>query len=320
MLVPDFLRQSASRHGDSDLLVRGAARLSYAAADRDADRVAGGLLTLGLPRGARVGLLSANTPIYVAGYFGILRAGGIAVPVNPALSAGDVAGLLGDCEAFALVAGERQADKAADVCRQQSGLRGIHADGASPGPGWIAFDALPDTGTPADTGVAEDDPAAIIYTSGSTGRPRGATLSHGNIVHNTRAILDYLALTETDRVLDVLPFYYVYGQSLLHTHVAVGGALVVEESLLFPDRVLDRIDEEGVTGLSGVPSTFAILLARSRIAERRFPSLRYVTQAGGAMPVAHIERVRAALPDARLFIMYGATEASARLSYLPPRS
>jgi acyl-CoA synthetase (AMP-forming)/AMP-acid ligase II len=171
---------------------------------------------------------------------------------------------------------------------------------------------------PPDRRGIDLDRAMIIYTSGSTGRPRGAILSHLNVVSNTRSILSYLKLTAEDRVLVVLPFSYVYGKSLLNTHVAAGGTCVLHENMAFPETALDAMDRERVTGFSGVPSTFAMLLNRSSIARRRIPSLRYVTQAGGAMPVPHIRALIECLPGVRIFIMYGATEAAARLSWLDP--
>lgn len=166
--------------------------------------------------------------------------------------------------------------------------------------------------------VRPDDPASIIYTSGSTGRPRGAVLTHGNLVANTRSIVRYLALSPEDRMMVILPFYYVYGKSLLNTHAWVGGSLIVGTDLFFPNDAVKRMTDDGATGLAGVPSSFAVLLMRSRFARAVPPTLRYVTQAGGAMAPEMIQKVMDALPDVRVYIMYGATEASARLTYLDP--
>ena len=87
----------------------------------------------------------------------------------------------------------------------------------------------------------------------------------------------------------VLPFYYVYGLSLLHTHVAVGGSLVLDNRFAYPNVVLNAMEEHGVTGFAGVPSTFAMLLHKSNVAKMSFPALRYVTQAGGPMPPARVQ-------------------------------
>ncbi len=116
----------------------------------------------------------------------------------------------------------------------------------------------------------------------------------------------------------VLPFYYVYGLSLLHTHLAVGGSVVIDNRFAFPNVVLAAMQEHAVTGFAGVPSTFALLLHRSDLEATPLPALRYVTQAGGAMPVARIEEWLERGPQVPFYVMYGATEASARLTYLDP--
>jgi acyl-CoA synthetase (AMP-forming)/AMP-acid ligase II len=169
-----------------------------------------------------------------------------------------------------------------------------------------------------ESAAKDDDLAAIIYTSGSTGTPRGVMLTHRNITANTDSIVQYLGLASADRVMVVLPFYYVYGLSLLHTHIAVGGTLVLDNRFAFPNVVLKAMREHAVTGFAGVPSTFALLLHRSNLASTPLPALRYVTQAGGAMPPARIQEWLRVLPQVPFFVMYGATEASARLTYLPP--
>ncbi|MCU0822726.1 MAG: AMP-binding protein, partial [Spirochaetes bacterium] len=157
--------------------------------------------------------------------------------------------------------------------------------------------------------------------SGSTGKPKGVVLQHRNIVHNVKSICEYLNLTDSDIQMCVLPFFYVMGKSLLNTHFAVGGSIVVNNKFAFPASVVNQMIEEKATGFSGVPSTFAYLLHRSPLAKRRdeLKSLRYISQAGGHMSKQIKEELRKALPDhTEIFIMYGATEASARLTYLAP--
>jgi len=166
-----------------------------------------------------------------------------------------------------------------------------------------------------------DDLAGIIYTSGSTGLPKGVMLSHQNIVSNTLSICRYLRLKQNDIQMVVLPFFYVMGKSLLNTHIAAGGTVVINNKFAFPAAVLNEMVKEGVTGFSGVPSTYAYLLHRSPLAGYRdkLVSLRYCSQAGGHMPRIIKEGLRQVLPEhTDIYIMYGATEAAARLSYLEP--
>ncbi len=160
--------------------------------------------------------------------------------------------------------------------------------------------------------------AAIFYTSGSTGTPKGVMLSHLNLVSNTQATIEYLKLTEVDRTLVILPFYYIYGNSLLLTNIACGACLVIDNRFMYPETVLNTLEEQNCTGLSGVPSNFMILLGKSTLAARKFPHLRYFTQAGGAMAPDVIRALASAFPDKEIFIMYGQTEAAPRVTYLPP--
>jgi long-chain acyl-CoA synthetase len=170
--------------------------------------------------------------------------------------------------------------------------------------------------TPNDT-----DLATIIYTSGSTGKPKGVMLSHRNIISNTHSICGYLQLTEQDIQMVVLPFFYVMGKSLLNTHFAVGATVVINNKFAFPATVINQMVDERVTSFSGVPSTYAYLLYRSPLAKfrDRLGALRYCSQAGGHMSDPIKQELRRVLPEhTKIYIMYGATEASARLTYLDP--
>jgi acyl-CoA synthetase (AMP-forming)/AMP-acid ligase II len=139
-----------------------------------------------------------------------------------------------------------------------------------------------------------------------------------NLASNSAAIVEYLNLSSDDSTVSLLPFYYSYGNSVLHTHLAAGGRIVLEDNLVYPQLIVERLARERCTGFAGVPSTYALLLARVDLSAYDLSSLRYVTQAGGPMSPALIRRLREALPDCRLFVMYGQTEATARLTYLPP--
>jgi acyl-CoA synthetase (AMP-forming)/AMP-acid ligase II len=167
--------------------------------------------------------------------------------------------------------------------------------------------------------AADDACAEIIFTSGSTGKPKGVMISHKNLIANTSSILQYLDLTAEDRMLVVLPFYYCYGLSLLHTHLRIGGSIVFNNSFMFLGTVINNLVRYNCTGFAGVPSHFQILMRMSdTFKNTRFPALRYVTQAGGKLATVFIDEFREAFPDVKFYVMYGQTEATARLSYLPP--
>lgn len=326
MLLHDLLSRSAAQAPEQVAAIEPGGSRTYAALEEDAHRVAAALADAGVAHGDRVILALENSIEFIACYFGILKAGAVVVPLPPGPRSDRLHKAVCDCAPSACIVD----DATWAVARTGRGAASIRAAFVAPRRGVfepeaedsLARDlrvALAHANPAADLpNVGEQDLAAIIYTSGSTGEPRGVMLSHRNIRANTESIVEYLGLAATDRIMVVLPFYYVYGLSLLHTHVAVGGTVVLDNRFAFPNVVLKAMQEHAVTGFAGVPSTFAILLHRSNLASTSLPALRYVTQAGGPMPPARVQEWLRALPDVPFFIMYGATEASARLAYLPP--
>ena len=256
------------------------------------------------PPGSRVLLIGENSPFWVAAYLGIMKAGLVSVPLPTTVSPGDLAYIVQLTGARTVFVQARYRLRHA---AQLAGLRVIterDESGAAPPAVWPRVD-------PADL-------AAIMFTSGSTGQPRGVMVSHANIMANTESIIQYLSLTAADRMMTVLPFHYCFGTSLLHTHLRLGATLVIEPRFLYPEVVLQRMAETECTGFAGVPSHFQILLRRSTLKKRTFPHLRYIQQAGGHLAPVFVRELRKALPQTQVFIMYGQTEATARLSYLPP--
>jgi acyl-CoA synthetase (AMP-forming)/AMP-acid ligase II len=322
-LLQDLLLASASARPDAVALVEGDRHATFGELAEQVDRLARFWVAAGIEPGDRVALLAHNSPFYVAAYYAIVTAGGIAVPLNTATDARSLAFFLSDSGARFLVLGagtERTVHQAHDslagielaLCETplsspalKEAMRSVVAGEVDAGQG-----RLPS--------LTDDALASIVYTSGSTGRPRGATLSHRNLVSNALAIQSYLQLAPDDRVLAVLPFFYIYGKSVLNTHMLVGATVVIENRFLYPQAAVDSMEREACTGFSGVPSSFAILLNRTTFANHPPASLRYVTQAGGAMSPSLTRRLMEVLGERKVFIMYGATEAAGRLSYVPP--
>jgi acyl-CoA synthetase (AMP-forming)/AMP-acid ligase II len=163
------------------------------------------------------------------------------------------------------------------------------------------------------------DLALLLSTSGSTGSPKLVRLSRRNLVANAESIADFLGIGETDRAATTLPMSYCYGLSVVHSHLIRGAGLILTDRSVVDDDFWTVFREHHGTSFAGVPYTF-YLLDRIGFDGTDLPDLRYVTQAGGRLPP---ERVRsfAALGRNngwRLFVMYGATEATARMAYLPP--
>ena len=317
----DGLTRSVDANPSAEALAHGGRRLTYGDLYKLTSKVNAYLTGSGLNKGDRVALLAANSPEYVALYYGTLAAGGIAVPLNTQAKARDIDNWLKHSGARYLFADCNHPELEA-VVRTPHQVRVVTVgfSNRSPAPDLVTWQQVVELpGEAPRVPLKPNDLASIIYTSGTTGEPKGITLSHRNLASNVTSIIQYLDLTAADSIVQVLPFYYSYGNSILHTHLCAGGRLVLENSLLYPHVVVEKIAKERTTGFSGVPSTFALLLGRVKLNQYDLSSLRYVTQAGGPMAPALTRRLIDALPHARLFVMYGQTEATARLTYLPPQ-
>ena len=167
--------------------------------------------------------------------------------------------------------------------------------------------------------VLHPDLALLLSTSGSTGSPKLVRLSAGNVLSNAGAIATYLGLGPADRTITALPLHYCYGLSVLHSHLVAGASVVLTTASVVDPRFAAAVHDHGVTNIAGVPHTFA-LLERAGPERVHAPSLRFLTQAGGRMHPGDVARWRDRLEGwgAELYVMYGQTEATARMAYLPP--
>ena len=329
-LVHHFLENSAERFPDKTALVHDKTRVTFSEINAKANQLADFLQRTGISRGDRIALIYENSLEYVICYYGGLKAGAVMAPLSTGLKANSLRELLADLQPTLIIASEKfenllQASRLSDFDIKKVVLMNPKLDWSDASLEVTAWhEALSGAETSdVDRGIDESDLASIIYTSGSTGKAKGVMLSHKNIVANTDSICEYLKLNEHDIQMVVLPFFYVMGKSLLNTHYAVGGSIVINNKFAFPAAVLEQMVTEKVTGLSGVPSTFAYLLYHSPLAKYRdrLSSLRYCSQAGGHMSRQIKEELREVLPlHTDIVVMYGATEASARLSYLATES
>jgi len=162
------------------------------------------------------------------------------------------------------------------------------------------------------------DLAALMGTSGSTGVPRFVMVTHGNLIANTEAIIRSQRLADDERAMLILPLSYCFGASVMHTHLYRGGGVVFDRRFMFPDKVLQAMSQLGCTTFAGVPTVYNVLLRRSNLRRTAQPSLRRFLQAGGSLAPQRINEMRAAFPLADFYVMYGQTEATARISCSEP--
>lgn len=176
---------------------------------------------------------------------------------------------------------------------------------------------LLDTG--ADACDIHPDLALLTTTSGSTGSPKFVRQSYRNIAANTAAIGEYLAISAQDRAITSLPMNYVFGLSVINSHLACGASLVVTNRALMEKEFWQLMKTRQVTSLSGVPYTYQ-MLKQLRFGRMALPDLKVMTQAGGKLRPDLVSEFAAICRDKgiRFYVMYGAAEATARMSYLPP--
>ncbi|WP_159727212.1 class I adenylate-forming enzyme family protein [Methylosinus sp. Ce-a6] len=308
--VEDFLAESARARPEKIAVAAGATRLSYRDLDRLVDRLAATLARRGVTRGDRVLVFMENSVEAAAAIFAVLRAGAVVSPINPTTKSDKLAYIAGNCEARAIVAHGRQ-EAVARAAVDSAGVRPPDVLRWSAAIEDENFDARPRHG-----GV-DADLALLVYTSGSTGRPKGVMMTHRNVEAASSSIISYLGLDADDVILSVLPLAFDYGLYQLLMAVRVGATLVLEKSFAFPQATFARIREEAVTVWPLVPTMAAMILAQRELAPGFLPSVRLVTTTAAALPIEHISQLRALLPAARLFSMYGLTECK-RCTYLPP--
>lgn len=319
MLLHELLSKTARDYPDSEALVASGIRLSYAKIDDRSNGFAKSLLNKGLRKGDRVLIFMDNSPACVVALYGILKAGGVMVPVNPVTKTEKLAFLLKDSEAFGFVADDHlQAVYAPALDMYKPACVFINAPDGFAGSAGFSFSDASRAALAPRTAVIDQDLAAIIYTSGSTGEPKGVMLSHHNMVSAARSVSGYLGLVRADRILCCLPLAFDYGLYQVLMAFMVGACVILERSFAFPAAIIKTLAAECATVFPGVPTMFSILLGRKGIfSAYDCGSIRMVTNTAASLPPQHIARLQGIFKNARIFSMYGLTECK-RVSYLPP--
>ena len=323
-LIHQFIVESAANAPDSIALLFKDQAFTYAELEARVDSVAAALLKRDVGRSERVAVYLPKQPETVFTLFGAAAAGACFVPVNPLLKPRQVAHILPHCNVRVLVTSAPRLETLLPVLGDCSDLHTVV----------VVEDNLPDcagelsqnvisfgefcqssTDKLSPHRVIDTDMSAILYTSGSTGNPKGVVLSHRNMVAGARSVASYLGNTAEDRLLAVLPLSFDAGLSQLTTAFSVGASVVLMDYLL-PRDVIRAVARYGVTGLAAVPPLWNQLKDLDWPSEA-VDSLRYITNTGGAMPVPTTRTLQKNLPETKIFLMYGLTEAF-RSTYLPP--
>lgn len=322
-LVHHMLRASAARFPEKEAVVHTAERQTYAQMWQRTAGLAAGLREAGIRRSDRVGVLLEPSVPLATSLFGVSRSGGVFVPIHHSLFPDQVEHIVNDCQMKALITDAGRFDKLEPTLRNCPSLELVVLVGGS-GTAETKlrqydYDTLQNAAptVPVNDVSIDKDLAAILYTSGSTGKPKGVMLSHANVVAGASIVSDYLSITDADRILAVLPFSFDAGLNQLTTAIQQGGTCVVMK-FLFAKEIVAMAAKEQITGLAGVPPLWSLIAQdSSKLKDTPLPHLRYITNTGGAMPLNILAKLRAAVPETTVFLMYGLTEAF-RSTYLPP--
>ncbi len=335
--IPHVLAETVAARGGAEAAIfadRGL-RWTWASFAAAVDRLATGLLDLGIGKGDRVGIWAPNRPEWLLTQFATARIGAVMVNINPAYRLGELEYALAKVGCAALILADRFktsdyfgmiGDLAPELATTTPGglhaarlpaLRAVIGMGADVPPGMLRFDDL--AATVADTArldaatatLAPDDPINIQFTSGTTGLPKGATLTHRNILNNARYVVGTMRFSGTDRLCIPVPLYHCFGMVMGTLGCVTTGATMVFPGEGFdPLATLATVQSERCTALYGVPTMFAAMLDHADFDGFDLSSLRTGIMAGSPCPIEIMRRVVARMHMEEVTIAYGMTETS----------
>lgn len=326
-LLHEGLASSAGRWPDKPVVIAEGVSYTYSDLREQSARLASALQERGVMRGDRVAIYMDNTWQCVVSIFATLQAGAAFVVINPQTKHDKLVFMLDDSEAQVLISDAHLHAVLTPILDDSpSHLRYMIVSGElaslQAGDSRITlenFDAvlLKSACLESVQATIASDLAALIYTSGSTGNPKGVMHTHLSMTYALASIMQYLRLSENDRILNVLPMAFDYGLYQLLMAVWLGATLVLERSFTYPALVLGRIAEFGVTVFPGVPTIYSMLIAQYGRKPFAIDSVTRVTNTAAALPESMLEPLRAIFPNALIFKMYGLTECK-RTCYLEP--
>lgn len=327
--IDAVLRRSASRHPDRTALTFEGRRWSYRELDAAVDRVAGLLTEQRLTPGARVAAYGMNSDAYLLGFLGTARAGLVHVPVNFALTGGELEYLLTDSGASLVLVDPDRAADLAEAVPGLSTLRLLPTDGGPGGEGragdggddedTVLGAALADSPhAPVDSPAHGDDLAQLLYTSGTTSRPKGAMMSHSALVHEYVSCVLALDMADDDEPLICMPLYHSAAMHVFALpYLSVGATVHLMRAPDIPE-ILRRVESDRIGSLFLAPTVWVPLASHPDLETRDLGSLRKAQYGASIMPVTVLQRLRARYPDLGFYNCFGQSEIGPLACVLRP--
>ncbi|PGL72943.1 long-chain-fatty-acid--CoA ligase [Bacillus sp. AFS055030] len=286
----ESLKKSAEKFPNHNAITFKNKDVTYSELLSQVENFASILIQDGIKKGDRVALILGNCPEFVTAYYGILRAGGVVVPVNPIFTKDEISFILSNSQAKAVIADSTMdtiIDSLKLELKQIEMLYYVESNKAELS--WVQLldKKSNDNEFPL---IIEEDLAVILYTSGTTGKPKGAMLSHRNLISNAQSIVELVEFNKNDRILAVLPMFHVFCLSICVNTSIMCGANIVIVPRFSPSEVINTIFNEQVTLFAGVPTMYNFLLQLEEYSAEYFASIRACFSGGASMPVELLQR------------------------------
>jgi long-chain acyl-CoA synthetase len=309
MNIATNLECAAFHFPDHIAVIEGGRSVSFSEFNRDANQIASALVSVGVQPGDHVALCAPNSCAWLAFYFGVLKAGAVAVTFSHLLMKDELSGTLADCEPKILFTADEKLEDLGDYRKRPYPELVVcdHGD--------ISYAPLADKGTSEFKTVDRhrQDTAAILYTGGTTGIPKGAMLTHENLQTSIFNVAHYERSTQNDRALCFLPLNHVFGQMhIMNATVFSGGGLVIQPAFDL-EKVLEAIERHQVTKFYAVPTIYIRLLRLPDLREK-MGSVRYCFSAAASM-ATEVVREWKAQTGLNIYEAYGMTESASMVTY-----
>ncbi len=324
-LLGEALLISEKNYSSKTAVIVKGTEYTYSQLKDSAEKLAFHLVHTGIKRGDRVAVYMNNSWHAIVSVYAITLSGAAFLMINPQTKANKLQYILNDSEARVLLAEALLKNEISSAIEGTNNIFEVIISGdksqikAQPNIELKAFEEI--LSNEKETAILPkaipNDLASLIYTSGSTGFPKGVMMSHQNMVFTSWSLIEYLRLSDEDRIILLLPLAFDYGLYQLLMSVTIGGTLIVEQSFIFPASVYKDIELYKPTVFPGVPTIYAMMIATNKNSGLSFSCIKKITNTAAALPAEFIPDLKKIFPNALIFKMYGLTECK-RVCYLEP--
>jgi long-chain acyl-CoA synthetase len=318
--LPEIFNRTVQRDPRHEAFVYEDERISYGELARRVDSLAFQWKEeYGVRPGDRVMMLLRNTPEFVASFFAASQMGAVSVPTNTRLKPPEIEYILKDSDPTVLIVEPELWERVLQVKDRAPNLKAVFITGKDPVPGADLFSDLISQPAPRriQPPATEEDVNTILYTSGTTGNPKGAMLCHRNFIANSLNTQSLCRLSSEDKLLIMAPMFHVTALNSQLIKIVHAGATGVLMRAFKTEEILDTIDREKITEMTGVPAMYSMILQSPTLERRDLTTLRYCGYGGAPAPVEVIKTMKEQFPTWRLRNVYGLTEASSWVTMLP---